>query len=765
MANEKVLIVEDDAIIGLHIQSSLKRMGYSVLGVALSGEEAIFQAEQLLPDLILMDISLAGNIDGITAAETIHKGMNLPIIFLTAFADSQTLQRAKITDPFGYILKPFDERILQISVEMALYKHRMERRLVESEEQLRNLVENQGEGVGMISLDGRFVFVNPALEAILGVEPGSLVGRMIHEFSPTRDFEVLQLQNIGFGKEKKHQFETNILRSDGELRHIAVTATAWIHKNGEQVGSFAILSDITERQAIVDAERQARILAEALRDTAAVLNGTLEIEEVLDHILTNVGRVVPHDSANIILVDGEEARIVRTHSQLKRETTSPHADMRMIWKKVPIFAHMFMTRLPVVLEDIQKNPDFDGSEQMPWVHSYAAAPLIFQSQLVGFLSLTSMKSNFFNTRQADHLLAFANQAAVAIENARLYQETRNRAHFLTMLNEITQVAINAVNEEQTMRLVVEKIAKLFHADGAFMTEWNEGQQAAIPAVGYGYTSETYPNLPYTPGELTLTLSTLRAGRALPVEDVYHSEYINPDLAKTFPMISMMGLPLIADGIRLGAVLIGFRKRHVFTKEEILNGEQVSSQVALAVAKARLYTQVQRMSITDELTGLYNRRGIFEKGREVLNYAQANAAPLSLIWLDIDHFKQVNDVYGHHIGDQVVRGIADRCRKSMRERDLVGRYGGEGGDELIILLPDTEIKEARQVAERLRQLIAEEPVITEQACISVTVSLGIAQMAQQNMDFDALLHMADSAMYSAKSSGRNRIVISEEVCSG
>lgn len=761
MANEKIMIVEDDAIIGLHIRSSLKRMGYTVLGLILTGEEAIYQAEQLQPDLILMDISLAGAMDGIAAAEAIHKKMNLPIIFLTAFADPQTLHRAKITDPFGYILKPFDERILQISLEMALYKHSMERRLVDSEEQLRNLVENQGEGMGMISLEGRFVFVNPALEAILGVTAGGLVGRDIREFSTSNDFEVLRLSNLGSGKDKKRHFETSILRPNGDQRQVSVTATAWIDKNGELAGSFALISDITERKAIEDAERQARILAEALRDTAAVLNGTLEIEEVLDHILTNVGRVVPHDSANIILVNEDEGRFVRTRNLLKRDVAVPFHNSGLEWRKNPIFIELFVTRRPLVLADIQEIQVLGEVERMSWMHSYAGAPLFFQSRLIGFLNLTSAKRNFFTPRQAEQLYAFANQAAVAIENARLFQETRNRAHFLSMLNEITQVAINAVNEEQTMKLVAEKIAKLFNADGAFITEWNESQRSAIPIVGHGYTSETYPNLPYKPGERTLTMSVLQAGRVLAVEDVYHSEYIDPDLAQTFPMVSMMGLPLIADGIRLGAVLIGHRNHHQFTKEEILNGEQVSSQVALAVAKARLYAQVQRMSITDELTGLFNRRGIFEKGREVLNYAQANSTPLALIWLDIDHFKQVNDVYGHHIGDQVVRVIADRCRASMRDRDLVGRYGGEGGDELIILLPDTEIKEARQVAERLRQVIADEPVITEQGSISITVSLGVAQLTQQKMDLDALLHLADSAMYSAKTSGRNRIVISEE----
>ncbi len=531
MAKERVLIVEDDAIIGLHIRTSLKRMGYSVLGVAATGEEAIAQAEQLQPQIILMDISLAGSIDGITAAECIHKKMSLPIIFLTALADPQTLQRAKITDPFGYILKPFDERILQISMEMALYKHSMERRLVESEEQLRNLVENQGEGVGIIALDGKFVFVNPALEHIMGVNRDSLVGRSVREFSESQDFDVLQLQNIGHRPDQKRHFETCILRPSREQRHISVTATPWIDKNGEHAGSFVIISDITERKAIEEAERQARILAEALRDTAGVLNSTLEIDEVLDHILKNVGRVVPHDSASIMLVDGDMARFVRIQGFIGGESIQSNRNTRLAWREIPVFAQLFATQGPVVLPDIQADLDTGGLNPMAWMHSYAGAPLFFQSRLIGFLNLASTQPNFFNPQQAEQLFAFANQAAVAIENARLFEETRDRARFLTLLNEITRVAINSVNEEHTMQVVAEKISKLFGADGAYITVWDEIQQMAIPTIGYGHTSESYTSIRHKPGDLTLTASALRAGRALAVEDFYHSEFIDPEIAQ------------------------------------------------------------------------------------------------------------------------------------------------------------------------------------------------------------------------------------------
>jgi CheY-like chemotaxis protein len=174
-----ILVVEDDAIIGRHIFTSLKRLGYGVLAVLATGEEAVDQAIERRPDLVLMDISLAGEIDGIEAAGRIARQTAIPVVFLTAYADPPTLQRAKISDPFGYLLKPFDERILQITIEMALYKHRMERRLVESEELLRTLVNNQGEGVAIFDLQGNFIFTNPTLERITDTEAGGLSGRSV----------------------------------------------------------------------------------------------------------------------------------------------------------------------------------------------------------------------------------------------------------------------------------------------------------------------------------------------------------------------------------------------------------------------------------------------------------------------------------------------------------------------------------------------------------------------------------------------------------
>lgn len=143
MAKINVLVVEDESIVSKDIQHSLKKLGYSVVGAASTGEKAIELAESTNPDIVLMDIMLKGDMNGITAADHIRKTCAIPIIFLTAYADESTLSKAKITEPFGYILKPFKEIDLHTTIEMAIYKHGREQEVVKERDLLFSLVENK----------------------------------------------------------------------------------------------------------------------------------------------------------------------------------------------------------------------------------------------------------------------------------------------------------------------------------------------------------------------------------------------------------------------------------------------------------------------------------------------------------------------------------------------------------------------------------------------------------------------------------------------
>ncbi len=170
MDKSKILIVEDEIIIAMEIAERLKAMGYEVTRIVSNGQMAIENVKKDKPDLILMDIMIQGNMDGIETATKIRSFSDIPVIYLTANADESTLQRAKVSDAFGYLIKPFEERELNTTIEMALYKHKMEVKLRENEARFRGLVQNSTIGIFRTKLDGTLLLVNPALVKILGYQ-------------------------------------------------------------------------------------------------------------------------------------------------------------------------------------------------------------------------------------------------------------------------------------------------------------------------------------------------------------------------------------------------------------------------------------------------------------------------------------------------------------------------------------------------------------------------------------------------------------------
>ena len=181
MVGAQILVVEDDVIIVMELRDKLQSLGYAVAGVASYGEEAIAKAGETRPDLVLMDIKLKGEMDGVEAAEEIRERFDIPVICLTAYADENTLQRAKVTEPYGYIIKPFEKRELYSTIETALYKHEMERKLKESERWLDTTLRSIGDAVIATDKKGLIVFMNPVAETLTGWKQEDALGKDLTE--------------------------------------------------------------------------------------------------------------------------------------------------------------------------------------------------------------------------------------------------------------------------------------------------------------------------------------------------------------------------------------------------------------------------------------------------------------------------------------------------------------------------------------------------------------------------------------------------------
>ena len=169
MKDKNILIVEDEGILAMDLKDTLEKLGYYVSAVASSGEEAVELAAERRPDLILMDIVLNGAMDGIEAANKIRSTLKVPVIYLTAYADEDTVKRAKITEPFGYLVKPYNDKELEAALEVALYRHEMER-LRESHHWLETVLRSMGDAVIATDNNGHITFVNPSAERLTGLK-------------------------------------------------------------------------------------------------------------------------------------------------------------------------------------------------------------------------------------------------------------------------------------------------------------------------------------------------------------------------------------------------------------------------------------------------------------------------------------------------------------------------------------------------------------------------------------------------------------------
>src|SRR5207248_1556068 len=227
--------------------------------------------------------------------------------------------------------------------------------------------------------------------------------------------------------------------------------------------------------------------------------------------------------------------------------------------------------------------------------------------------------------------------------------------------------------------------------------------------------------------------------------------------------SALVVPLVSRGEVVGLVALESNRTGAYDEVKARLALSFTQPAVIAVENARLFDEVQRLATLDGLTGTHNRRHFMELAQLQYESARRFAQPLAAIMIDVDRFKEVNDTYGHAVGDQVLRTVADRCRRTLRSVDILGRTGGE---EFAVLLPGTVHAAASSVlAERIRHAVADEPIDTEAGPVRVTISLGVASAGPDCRDLAALLRAADAALYDAKQGGRNRAASTRSARSG
>lgn len=270
MARPQILVVEDESIVAEDMKAMLEGFGYAVPAIAFSGEEAVRKVIETRPDLVLMDIVLKGQMSGVEAVERIRSRCNIPVVYVTAYADATTVQRAKVTEPFGYILKPFDAREVQTTIEIALYKHGMDKKLRASERWLGTTLRSLGDAVMATDTQGRITFMNPHAEVLTGWTQAEAVGRhatevllIRYESSQSRaENPIATVLQEGRARELADH-NLVLVAKDGTERPIEDSAVPIKDDQDSLIGSVLVFRDISERrqlqEKLVQAEKMEAI--------------------------------------------------------------------------------------------------------------------------------------------------------------------------------------------------------------------------------------------------------------------------------------------------------------------------------------------------------------------------------------------------------------------------------------------------------------------------------------------------------------------------
>lgn len=256
MRSSRILIVEDESIVALNINNRLEALGYIVVATTSSGESAIQIAQENRPDLVLMDIKLRGVIDGIEAATQIWTRFQIPVVYLTAYSDEETVERAKITEPYGYILKPFEARDLATTIEISLYKHQMERQLREREQWLTTTLKCIGDAVITTDSQGLITFMNPVAEALTCWKQEEVLGKDLTQVFKTINAKTRQaVENpaalaLRQGVIVTLESHTLLITKNGQEIPIDDSAAPIKNDTGKIMGAVLVFHDVTEQQQL-----------------------------------------------------------------------------------------------------------------------------------------------------------------------------------------------------------------------------------------------------------------------------------------------------------------------------------------------------------------------------------------------------------------------------------------------------------------------------------------------------------------------------------
>jgi diguanylate cyclase (GGDEF)-like protein len=478
-----------------------------------------------------------------------------------------------------------------------------------------------------------------------------------------------------------------------------------------------------------------------LYDASQAVLSTFDLDEVLRQILAIVRKYFDLENGSILLLDEtDDALYVRTHFGIREDITP----LRIALGK-GITGMAVSRKKPVYAPDVSKEPEYVNG--ISTTRSELAIPLMVQDMVVGVLDLQSEHLDHFNEETIELLTLFAAQASIGIQNAKLYSLVKRRAAQLEAINSLAKQTTVELDIKDLLERFCNQLPQSFPVESVAVFLRDADGVLQLQAHSRQLKSEF---------ETDQLISRLRV--CPHVRDALDSVVSHAIECET-PCIrsahAEVCLPLVSFGANIGVLICASHSLTRFSVNDVQALESVADILATALQNSIYVAKVRDLAYRDGLTGMFNRRIFEDRLIEEVTRGERYGGNFAILIIDIDHFKQVNDEFGHLLGDEVLKQAAAIFSRQLRKVDFVCRFGGE---EFAIILPASNLESATSVAEKLRRAFHSH----EFSGIPrpVTISIGVASFPENGTQRDTLVHAADKALYQAKQDGRDRVAAAE-----
>jgi len=490
---------------------------------------------------------------------------------------------------------------------------------------------------------------------------------------------------------------------------------------------------------------------ELLTEIGKAISSRLDPDEILRTIQVELGQIFDTSNFYVAFQDGEEIRFeieVRDNRALPKRTRAVQDAFT---------EYVIRTGQPLLIRsDLEKTRSRLGVSHIPDrpAKCLIAAPIFLANKAAGVMLAMHPEREFvFEQRDLDVLVTAAGQVSVAIENARLFGEEQRRSRQLAFLNNISRTAISSDDPVHMLNQIAGEIQKNFSFDHIGIGLLDHGtKEIEIKAEAGATAHATGKRIAVGSGILG---RVARTGERALVQNALPGNLngILPDSR------AVLCIPITYGETLLGVLNVESRSENAFSPQDVLILNTLADLLATALHNAFVFQKLQQQSITDGLTGIKTRRFFWEALSAEWKRASRSGRPFSVVLIDLDKFKEVNDSMGHFEGDLVLARVGRLLEQKSRQSNVVARYGG---DEFIVLMPETGAEQAQVLAERLRQWIASDPMLSEH---HITGSFGVASFPIHGFSIEDIIRVADAGMYVSKRSGGNMVSTAQEFAEG